>query len=138
MSIMEQGEDFPAVLVDQQNVRAYPAPYGINAAHLLGYLSPITEDELDGAEERGDTSVHGASVVGRAGLEKQYDKYLRGYPGYKRGRRRLDGPRARHHRRDRGPGRRHAGHLASTPGSRPWSSSSSSRPSRPPGRPTTT
>jgi penicillin-binding protein 2 len=83
VSIMEQGEDFPAVLVEQQNVRAYPSPFGINAAHLLGYLSPITEEELDAAKESGDTSVHGASVVGRAGLEKQYDKYLRGMPGYK-------------------------------------------------------
>ena len=84
ISIMEQGEDYPAVLVDNQDVRAYPAPYGINAAHLLGYLSPITEEELDRAHRRGDTSVHGASVVGRAGLEKQYDRYLRGRPGYKR------------------------------------------------------
>jgi penicillin-binding protein 2 len=84
VSIMEQGEDFPAVLVDAQNVRAYPSPYGINAAHLLGYLSPITSDELDAAESEGDTSVHGASVVGRAGLERGYDRYLRGQPGYKR------------------------------------------------------
>jgi penicillin-binding protein 2 len=83
VSIMEQGEDFPSVLVEQQSVRAYPAPYGINAAHLLGYLSPITEDELDRAEARDDSSVHGASVVGRAGVEKQYDRYLRGLPGYK-------------------------------------------------------
>ncbi len=84
VSIQEQGEDFPAVLVESQNVRAYPAPYGINAAHVLGYLSPITSQELDEAKARHDTSVHGASVVGRAGLEKQYDRYLRGYPGYKR------------------------------------------------------
>ncbi len=84
VSIQEQGEDFPAVLVEAQNVRAYPAPYGINAAHLLGYLSPITSEELDRAKAEHDTSVHGASVVGRAGLEKQYDEYLRGYPGYKR------------------------------------------------------
>jgi penicillin-binding protein 2 len=84
VSIMEQGEDFPAVLVEAQNVRAYPSPYGINAAHLLGYLSPITSDELDQAEAKGDTTVHGASVVGRAGLEKSYDTYLRGRPGYKR------------------------------------------------------
>ncbi len=83
VSIMEQGEDFPAVLVEQQNVRSYPSPYGINAAHLLGYLSPITEEELDEAQDEDDTSVHGASVVGRAGLEKEYDKYLRGQPGYK-------------------------------------------------------
>jgi penicillin-binding protein 2 len=84
VSIMEQGEDFPAVLVDAQNVRAYPSPYGINAAHLLGYLSPITSDELDEAKSDHDTSVHGASVVGRAGLEKGYDRFLRGQPGYKR------------------------------------------------------
>jgi penicillin-binding protein 2 len=84
VSIMEQGEDFPAVLVEAQNVRAYPSPYGINAAHVLGYLSPITSEELDEAKADDDTSVHGASVVGRAGLEKEYDKYLRGLPGYKR------------------------------------------------------
>ncbi|MBA2463674.1 MAG: penicillin-binding protein 2 [Nocardioidaceae bacterium] len=84
VGILEQGEDFPGVLVEEQSVRAYPSPYGINAAHLLGYLSPITEDELDDAERRDDTSVHGASVVGRAGLEKQYDAYLRGHPGYRR------------------------------------------------------
>jgi penicillin-binding protein 2 len=84
VSIMEQGEDFPAVLVESQNVRSYPSPYGINAAHLLGYLSPITSDELEEAQADNDTSVHGASVVGRAGLEKEYDRFLRGQPGYKR------------------------------------------------------
>ncbi len=83
LMIMEQNEDFPAVIVEAQSVRAYPAPYGINAAHLLGYLSPITESEMERAEEDGDESVHGASVVGRAGLEKEYDEYLRGFPGYK-------------------------------------------------------
>ena len=83
LMIMEQNEDFPAVIVEDQSVRSYPAPFGINAAHLLGYLSPITESELDQAEEEGDASVHGASVVGRAGVEKQYDRYLRGFPGYK-------------------------------------------------------
>ena len=84
LSIMEQGEDFPGVLVDAQTVRTYPSPHGINAAHLLGYLSPITPEELDKARTERDTSVHGASVVGRAGLEKEYDRYLRGRPGYKR------------------------------------------------------
>ena len=83
LRIMEQNEDFPAVIVDQQSVRSYPQPFGINAAHLLGYLSPITESELDQAKKDGDDTLHGASVVGRAGLEKEYDKYLRGVPGYK-------------------------------------------------------
>ncbi|WP_418058268.1 penicillin-binding protein 2 [Pimelobacter simplex] len=82
LRILEQPEDFPGVVVDRQSVRQYPAPYGVNAAHLLGYLSPITKDELESAEEAGDSSVNGASVVGRAGVEKEYDEWLRGQPGY--------------------------------------------------------
>ena len=84
LKILEQPEDYPAVLAQQQSVRAYPRPYGINLAHVLGYLSPITEDELDAAEKHDDGSVNGASVVGRAGVEKQYDRWLRGMPGYEK------------------------------------------------------
>jgi len=83
LRIQEQAEDFPAVLVEKQSVRAYPQPYGVNAAHLLGYLSPITEDELDQAQAADDASVNGASSVGRAGIEKEYDAWLRGMPGYR-------------------------------------------------------
>ena len=83
LRILEQPEDYPGVLAEQQSVRAYPRPYGVNLAHVLGYLSPITEDELDRAEQHGDRSVNGASSVGRAGVEKQYDRWLRGMPGYK-------------------------------------------------------
>ena len=83
LRILEQPEDYPGVLAEQQSVRAYPRPFGVNLAHVLGYLSPITEDELDAAEENGDRSVNGASSVGRAGVEKEYDRWLRGMPGYK-------------------------------------------------------
>ena len=82
LRVLEQPEDFPGVTAEQQSLRAYPAPYGINAAHLLGYLSPITGDEYDQAKKDGDKSVNGASVVGRAGVEKEYDAWLRGMPGY--------------------------------------------------------
>ncbi len=84
LQVLEQPEDYPGVLAEQQSLRSYPEPYGINAAHLLGYLSPVTKDELDAAIESGDASLNGASVVGRAGVEKQYDDYLRGMPGSKR------------------------------------------------------
>ena len=83
LRILEQPEDYPGVLAEQQSVRAYPRPFGVNLAHVLGYLSPITEDELDAAQEAGDRSVNGASSVGRAGVEKEYDRWLRGMPGYK-------------------------------------------------------
>lgn len=81
VKLLERTEEFPGVLAQQDNVRAYPAPYGINAAHVLGYLSPITGGELEEAETDGDTSVNGASVVGRSGVEKSYDAELRGTPG---------------------------------------------------------
>lgn len=83
LRILEQPEDFPSVVADQQAVRDYPSPYGVNLAHVLGYLSPVTEDELSEAEKDGDTSLNGASSVGRAGLEKEYDEWLRGMPGYR-------------------------------------------------------
>ena len=83
LRILEQPEDFPGVLAEQQSVRSYPQPYGVNLAHVIGYLSPVTADELDHAQNSGDRSVNGASVVGRAGVEKEYDRWLRGMPGYK-------------------------------------------------------
>ena len=84
LRVLEQPEDFPSVLAAQQSVRAYPEPYGVNLAHALGYLSPITEAEYDRANDAGDASLNGASSVGRAGVEKQYDRWLRGMPGYER------------------------------------------------------
>jgi penicillin-binding protein 2 len=82
LRVLEQPEDFPGVTAEQQSLRAYPQPFGINAAHLLGYLSPITGEEYKTAQRDGDESVNGASVVGRAGVEKEYDAWLRGMPGY--------------------------------------------------------
>ncbi|MCW2784986.1 MAG: Peptidoglycan glycosyltransferase [Marmoricola sp.] len=81
VQISEQTEDYPGVLAQAQSVRSYPSPYGINAAGILGYLSPITGDELAEAKRDNVTSLNGASVVGRAGLEKTYDQWLRGVPG---------------------------------------------------------
>jgi len=84
LRILEQPEDYPAVLAQQQSVRAYPRPYGVNLADVVGYLSPITAGELARAEQDHDTSLNGASTVGRAGIEEEYDRYLRGHPGYQK------------------------------------------------------
>ena len=84
LRVLEQAEDYPGVVAEQQSVRAYPRPFGINLAHVLGYLSPITADEYDAAKKVDDQSVNGASSVGRAGVEKQYDEWLRGLPGHRR------------------------------------------------------
>ncbi len=83
LGILEQPEDYPSVLAERQSVRAYPQPFGVNLAHVLGYLSPITGEELTQASRDEDTSLNGASSVGRAGVERSYDRWLRGMPGYR-------------------------------------------------------
>ncbi|HWU33150.1 MAG TPA: penicillin-binding transpeptidase domain-containing protein, partial [Marmoricola sp.] len=80
--VLERNQDFPAVLAQTQSVRAYPSDFGVNAAPLVGYLSQISQGELQHAQKTGDKSLTAASLVGRSGLEEQYDQYLRGMPGY--------------------------------------------------------
>jgi penicillin-binding protein 2 len=84
IEVMERREDFPGVAAETAALRTYPAPYGVNAAHILGYLSPITTGELDDLDKAGQNSVmHRSDLVGRAGLERTYDAMLRGTPGVK-------------------------------------------------------
>ncbi|HET6294550.1 MAG TPA: penicillin-binding protein 2 [Kribbella sp.] len=84
IEVMERREDFPGVAAESTALRAYPAPYGVNAAHLLGYLSPITTGELDELDKAGQDSIgHRSDLVGRAGVERTYDAMLRGTPGVK-------------------------------------------------------
>ncbi|HEY0691608.1 MAG TPA: penicillin-binding protein 2 [Kribbella sp.] len=84
IEVMERREDFPGVAAETAALRTYPAPYGVNAAHILGYLSPITTGELDDLEKAGqDPVMHRSDLVGRAGVERTYDAMLRGTPGVK-------------------------------------------------------
>ena len=60
--------------------RSYPKPYGINLAHLAGYLGPMTQEEVSELDE--DTQATLAnSPIGRSGLEQQYNDVLSGRPG---------------------------------------------------------
>jgi penicillin-binding protein 2 len=88
LQIMERREDFPGVTAELTAVREYPQPLGANAAHELGYLGPVSDEEL--AEraagnasrgEKNETVLQGTDLIGRAGLERQYDDVLRGRPG---------------------------------------------------------
>lgn len=83
-AILEQTELFPGVTAQAEQVRAYPSPYGVNAAQVLGYTSPITASELAADRKRGVKGVDAQSTVGRSGLEESYDSYLRGRPGVER------------------------------------------------------
>ena len=87
LQVMERSEEFPGVTAEMTAIRDYPKPFGVNATHLLGYIGPISADELAEAEaqdgRRGSTYTN-FDLVGRAGLEQVYDSYLRGKPGVKK------------------------------------------------------
>jgi penicillin-binding protein 2 len=87
LQIMERSEDFPGVSAELQAVRTIPRPLGVQAAHVLGYLGPVTDAELKASSQAardGRAELQRTDRVGRAGLEKQYDDALRGSPGVTR------------------------------------------------------
>ena len=66
----------PGVDVEVQPIRDYP--YGGWASHALGYVGQINEDEYERLKGKGYTPN---DVVGKEGLEVEYDSLLRGTPG---------------------------------------------------------
>jgi penicillin-binding protein 2 len=78
--IVEHAERYPGVLASPQGFRFYPGTEGVNGAHLLGYVGPISERELTSNNSR---KFYLSEYVGKAGLEKTYDHILRGEPGVK-------------------------------------------------------
>jgi penicillin-binding protein 2 len=80
LRIVERPDQFPGISATPVSIRNYPANVGANAAHLLGYIGPLTDEDLSGANGR---SYFRSESIGKAGLEIQYDEYLRGSPGIK-------------------------------------------------------
>ncbi len=71
-------EWFPSVEVEQTALRDYPD--GPAVAHAVGYVGEVNESQLariaDGSIQQGD-------IVGKSGVERQYDDVLRGRRGWK-------------------------------------------------------
>ncbi len=80
LQIMENQQEFPGVSAQVQPVVDYPGAAGVNAAQVLGYLQPITPQEMQ-TRHLPVTGFSGVDLVGQAGLEEQYDAQLRGTPG---------------------------------------------------------
>ena len=77
LQIMESQRDFPGVTAQVQPVIQYHQPYATAAAQMLGYLQPITPQEV-AQRHLPVTGFSGVDLVGQAGLEEQYDQQLRG------------------------------------------------------------
>jgi len=73
--IMEHPDDFPGVDYLEQPVRTYPD--GNLAAHVLGYLGQI-DDEL---EDPSFAGYEPGDIVGKTGVERQYEHWLVGTKG---------------------------------------------------------
>jgi penicillin-binding protein 2 len=80
LQVMEEQKEFPGVTAQVQPVVDYPEPDGANPAQVLGYLQPITPQEI-ASRHLPVTGFSGVDLVGQAGLEAQYDTQLRGKAG---------------------------------------------------------
>jgi penicillin-binding protein 2 len=78
----ENAQAFPGVVVERTALRAYP--YGPLAAHIVGYVGKINDDEL--AAHRDETAKPYTlnDEIGKSGVEATYESYLRGTPGLRR------------------------------------------------------
>ncbi|MEN9804385.1 MAG: penicillin-binding protein 2 [Actinomycetota bacterium] len=75
--LIERAEDFPGVDVTNEWRRDYP--YAPLAAHVLGYIGAITAED---AGQYRDLGYDLNERVGQFGVEKVFEPYLRGTPGY--------------------------------------------------------
>lgn len=76
----EQADRFPAVVVKRQTVRTYP--YGSLAAHVLGYVGPLSAEQYaERKDDGGPKPYEQSDDIGKAGVEQHYEQYLRGTPG---------------------------------------------------------
>lgn len=74
--IEEQRRYMPEVMLSVQPIRNYP--YHELAVHALGYVGEVSSYEI---EQGLFKNISQGSLVGKGGLEKTYDKYLRGEDG---------------------------------------------------------
>ncbi len=75
--VSEHRADLPGVEVEAEPLRRYP--YGPFASHLLGYVGEISDKELEDPKFA-STYIRG-DLIGRMGIERQYERFLRGKDG---------------------------------------------------------
>ncbi len=79
MAAIETGVDLPGVKITSVPRRSYPM--GTLAAHVVGYMNEISADELRAKKDEG---YRAGDLIGRTGIERQWDGYLRGRSGFQK------------------------------------------------------
>ncbi len=74
--VLERQSRFPGVEAEREFLRKYP--HGTVGAHLFGQVGEVTEKQLKDQRYNG---VELGDRVGQAGIEAEYDRFLRGQNG---------------------------------------------------------
>jgi penicillin-binding protein 2 len=73
--------EFPELRVELQPQRRYPEEGKL--AHVLGYVGEISPEQLESSPYK-EKGYKPGDIIGKEGLEKVYDSYLRGRDGYRK------------------------------------------------------
>ncbi|WP_319417469.1 penicillin-binding protein 2 [Marispirochaeta aestuarii] len=74
--LAEHIDDFPGITWNNKSIRSYTVPGSLS--HIIGYVGDITREELQVLYNQGYSQ---SSTLGKSGIEKVYDKLLRGTDG---------------------------------------------------------
>ena len=81
LQVEEQHLQLPGVIVQPESSRLYP--HGPLLSHILGYMLPITEQQLAAHQNDKAAAYRAEDKIGAAGVEASYEQELRGQPGKK-------------------------------------------------------
>ncbi|MDR1786960.1 MAG: penicillin-binding protein 2 [Treponema sp.] len=76
-ALSERADLLPGVTWQSKPMRTYPGLGSLS--HIIGYMGNITRDELTMLYNKG---YHEGDLIGKAGVEKEYDELLRGKEGH--------------------------------------------------------
>ncbi len=77
--LQESLYEFPGFFVQVRNIRGYPFNAG---AHVLGYINEVDPRDIERSKAKGGKNTYtSGDYIGAAGLESEYETYLRGEKG---------------------------------------------------------
>jgi penicillin-binding protein 2 len=74
--VLERQDQFPGVEPESESLREYP--HGSVGAHLFGQVGEVSPEDL---KDRRNGELRMGDRIGKAGIEAQYDRFLRGRNG---------------------------------------------------------
>jgi penicillin-binding protein 2 len=81
LRVEERRLRLPGVTIVPESSRLYP--YGPLLAHILGFMLPITEEQLAERQAAKQGGYRASDKIGATGVEASYESELRGEPGRK-------------------------------------------------------